>query len=177
METGDGNRRMSDSIIDLIKSRRSIREYTAEPVTDSEIRQLLEAAMAAPSANNRQPWHFIVVRDDSTKAQLARTHRWSGMVERSAVGIVVCGEASHSRHWVEDTSAATENLLLAATALGLGAVWIGVHPDGAREAYLREHLDIPEDIGILCLVAVGRPAETKPPRDSYDEARVHNGRW
>ena len=125
---------MNDSLIDLIKSRRSIREYTAEPLTESEIRQLLEAAMAAPSASNRRPWHFIVVRDDSAKTQLARTHRWSGMIETSAVAIVVCGEKARSRHWVEDTSAATENILLAVTALGLGAVWIGVHPDGAAEA-------------------------------------------
>jgi nitroreductase len=168
---------MATRLIDLIKSRRSIREYTGEPVAEAEVRQLLEAAMAAPSANNRQPWHFVIVRDDGAKAQLANTHRWSGMIARSALAIVVCGEKNRSHHWVEDTSAATENLLLAATALDLGAVWIGIHPDSEREDYVRDTLGIPEDIGVLCLIALGRPAERKPPRDSYDETRVHHDQW
>ncbi|MEA3344795.1 MAG: nitroreductase family protein [Chloroflexota bacterium] len=165
------------NVIDLIKRRRSIREYTSEPVTESEVRQFLEAAMAAPSANNGQPWHFVVVRDKQTKSRLAETHRWSEMINDAALAIAVCGERRRSRHWVEDTSAATENLLLAATALDLGAVWIGIHPDSERQSYVRGALDIPEEIGVLCLVAVGRPAEQKPPRDNYNEARVHHDQW
>lgn len=164
-------------MIDLIKRRRSIRKYTSEPVTEPEVRQLLEAAMAAPSANNRQPWHFIIVRDEGTKAQLAKTHRWSGMIAEAALAIAVCGEKSRSRHWAQDTSAATENLLLAATALDLGAVWIGIHPDRAREAHVQEALGIPEEIGVLCLIAVGRPAEHKGPRDNYSEACIHHDHW
>ncbi len=164
-------------MMDLIKRRRSIRKYTSEPVTEAEVRQLLEAAMAAPSANNRQPWHFVVVRDEQIKTQLAKTHRWSGMIAEAALTIAVCGEKNRSRHWVTDTSAATENLLLAATALGLGAVWIGIHPDSEREAYVRQALGIPGEIGVLCLIAVGRPAEHKPPRENYDETRIHHEQW
>lgn len=164
-------------MIELIKRRRSIRKYTSEPVTEAEVRQLLEAAMAAPSANNRQPWHFILVRDKQTKVRLAKAHRWSGMIAEAALAIAVCGEKRRSRHWVQDTSAAAENLLLAATALDLGAVWIGIHPDRAREAYVQEALGIPEEIGVLCLIAVGRPAEHKRPRDNYSEARIHHDQW
>ena len=164
-------------MIDLIKRRRSIRRYTSEPVTETEVRELLEAAMAAPSANNSQPWHFVVVRDEQTKARLGKTHRWSGMIAEAALAIAVCGEKRQSHHWVQDTSAATENLLLAATALDLGAVWIGIHPDSGREAYVREALGIPEEIGVLCLIAVGRPAEHKPPRENYNETRIHHDRW
>ena len=164
-------------MIDLIKGRRSIRKYTPEPVSEAEVRELLEAAMAAPSANNSQPWQFVVVRDKETKALLARTHRWSGMIAQAPLAIAVCGEKSRSHYWVQDTSAATENLLLAAAALGLGAVWIGIHPDSEREAKVREALGIPERVGVLCLIAVGRPAEHKPPRYNYSEARIHHDRW
>jgi nitroreductase len=164
-------------MLDVIQRRRSIRKYTSDPATDAEIRQLLEAAMAAPSANNRQPWHFVVVQDSETKARLAETHRWSGMIAQAPLAIAVCGEKRRSAHWVEDTSAATENLLLAATALDLGAVWIGIHPDSEREAFVQQVLGIPEEIGVLCLIAVGRPAEHKPPRENFDETRVHLDRW
>jgi nitroreductase len=133
--------------------------------------------MAAPSASNRRPWHFIAVRDDRTKAQLARTHRWSGMIDGSALCVAVCAETARAPHWVEDTSAATQNMLLAAAALGLGAVWIGIHPDSGREDAVRECLGIPGEIGVLCLVALGRPAEQKTPRDSFSETRVHSERW
>lgn len=164
-------------MLDLIKRRRSIRKYTPEPLSEAKVRELLEAAMAAPSANNSQPWHFVVVRDKETKSLLAKTHRWSGMIAQAPLAIVVCGEKTRSLHWVEDTSAATENLLLAAEALGLGGVWIGIHPDRAREAKVREALGIPEKVGVLCLIAVGRPAEHKPPRNNYNEARIHHDRW
>ena len=164
-------------MIDLIKRRRSVRTYAPQGVSDAEVQQLLQAAMAAPSANNSQPWHFVVVRDKETRSQLAQTHRWSGMIAGAPLAFVVCGETNRSAYWVQDASAATENLLLAATALGLGAVWIGIHPDGGREAHVREALGIPEEIGVLCLVAVGRPTEHKPPRDNYDEDRIHHDRW
>jgi nitroreductase len=108
-------------MLDWIKKRRSIRQYTDEPVSDADVKALLEAAMAAPSSSDRRPWEFIVVREKSLRQRLAQTHVWSHMV------FVVCGDARCSEAWIEDTSAATENLLLAATALGLGAVWVGVH--------------------------------------------------
>jgi len=166
-----------ESMLSAIKKRRSIRRYTDQPVTDEQIRQLLEAAMAAPSADNIQPWEFVVVRDPALKGELARTHPWSDMAADAAVVFVVCANERASHHWVEDASAATENLLLAATALGLGAVWVAVYPDASREAYVRRVLGIPEEMRVLCLVPVGHPAEAKPPRTKYKESKVHYERW
>lgn len=160
-------------MLDLIKKRRSHRLYTPEPLTDSNIRALLEAAMAAPSANNSQPWEFVIVTDPGLRRQLAETHNWSGMCASAAAVFAICGDPARSDHWVEDCSAATENLLLAATALDLGAVWIGIHPRAELEAHVQRTLGIPESIRVLCLVPVGHPAGTKPPRTQYDEARVH----
>jgi len=165
------------NVLDMIKKRRSIRKYTGQMVTDEQIRQLLEAAMAAPSASNIQPWEFVVVKDPDLKRQLAQTHTWSSMAADAAVVFVVCGDEPASHHWVEDTSAATENLLLAATALGLGAVWVGIYPTAAREVHVRRVLDIPEEIRVLCLVPVGHPAESKPPRTQYKESKAHYDRW
>ena len=156
-----------------LKSRRSIRKYTSEPVTDEQITTLLEAAMAAPSASNRKPWEFVVVRDAGLRKQLSEVHPWAGMATRAPVVFVVCGRPNDSDHWVEDCSAATENLLLAVTSLELGAVWVGVYPRAEREDQVQLVLHLPKDWRTLCLVPVGHPAETKPPRTQYDPARVH----
>jgi len=164
-------------VLSTIRERRSIRRYTNQAVTDDQIRQLLEAAMAAPSADNIQPWEFVVVKDPDLKRELAQTHPWSDMAADAAVVFVVCGNERASRHWVEDASAATENLLLAATALGLGAVWVAVYPHASNEAHVRQVLAIPGEMRVLCLVPVGHPAESKPPRTKYTESKVHYERW
>lgn len=160
-------------MLDLIKKRRSIREYTDEPVSDADVKTLLEAAMAAPSANNSQPWEFVVVRRQDLRQQLAKMKTWSTMCAAAPLVLAMCASAARSRHWVEDTSAATQNLLLAAAGLELGAVWIAVYPEPEYEAYVRNLLGIPKELHVLCLVAVGHPAETKPPRTQYDEGKVH----
>jgi len=164
-------------MLDMIKKRRSIRKYTDEAVTDDQIRQLLEAAMAAPSGSNIQSWEFVVVRDPDLKRQLAQTHTWSHMAADAAVVFVVCGNERASHHWIADASAATENLLLAVTALDMGAVWVGIYPGTDREAYVRRALAIPEAIRVLCLVPVGHPAESKSPRTQYEESKVHYEGW
>ena len=165
------------NMLDMIKKRRSIRKYTGEAVTDEQIRQLLEAAMAAPSGSNIQSWEFVVVRDPDLKSQLAQTHTWSHMAADAAVVFVVCGNERASHHWIADASAATQNLLLAVTALGLGAVWVGIYPNTDREAHVRRVLAIPEEIRVLCLVPVGHPAESKPARTQYKESKVHYEGW
>lgn len=164
--------------IDTILARRSIRKYTGRPVDDGEIQKLLEAGMAAPSSNNRKPWHFVVVREPETLAGLADVHPYGKMLGGAAAAIAVCGDTGISPdYWVQDCSASTENILLAVTALGLGAVWLGCHPRADRVAAVREILGIPEEYGILCLISIGHPAEKKEPRTQYDEARVHRERW
>jgi nitroreductase len=102
---------------------------------------------------------------------------WSFMCAAAPVVFVVLGNESRSAHWVEDTSAATENILLAAAGLGLGAVWVAVYPNQEHEDYVRALLNVPEELRILCLVPVGHPAESKPPRTQYDESRVHYDRY
>jgi len=164
-------------MLDLIKRRRSIRQYTSQDVTQEEVRQLLEAAMAAPSGSARDPWHFVVVRDAATRQKLSQTHTFSDMCARAPVVIVVCGDEKVSDHWISDGAAATENLLLAVTALGLGAVWVGVYPRAERETHVRQVLSIPPNIRILCLIPIGHPAEEKPPRTRYNPEKVHYDRF
>ncbi|MBM3471335.1 MAG: nitroreductase family protein [Armatimonadetes bacterium] len=164
----------STAVPALILKRRSIRAYTGAPVAEDKVRALLQAAMAAPSANDVRPWAFIVVRDQARRRALAQTHRWAHMCASAPVVIAVVGDPTASDHWVEDCSAATENLLLAAAGLDLGAVWVAVYPREQREAYVRKELGIPDRLRVLCLVPVGHPAETKPPRTRYEEGKVHH---
>ena len=169
---------MKEELIKTIFSRRSIRKYTSEPVEEDDIRTLLEAAMAAPSASNRMPWHFVAITERQTLDRLADAHRYAKMLHEAPLCIVVCGDENVSkRFWVQDCSAATENLLLAATALGLGAVWCGVHPSEDRVSAIKEILGIPEGVTPLNLVSIGHPDEEKEPRTQYDEDRVHRERW
>jgi nitroreductase len=169
---------MARELIDTIFSRRSIRRYTGEPVSEEDIRTLLEAAMAAPSASNRKPWHFVVVSERETLNRLAEAHKYAKMLNEAPLCISVCGDQSVSeRFWVQDCSAATENLLLAAAALGLGAVWCGVHPSQDRVKDVSEILGIEAPVVPLNIIAIGHPAEEKEPRTQYDEDRVHRERW
>ncbi len=169
---------MSKELIQTIFARRSIRRYTAKSVSESDIKAMLEAAMAAPSASNRRPWHFIVVTERQTLDKLARVHPYGKMLFEAPLCIAVCGDKAISpRSWVQDCSAAAENLLLAVAALGLGAVWLGVHPRESRVGPIRKVLNLPETIVPLNLIAIGHPAEEKEPRTQYDELRVHRDQW
>ncbi len=169
---------MSREFIHTIFARRSIRKYTDQPVSKEDIRTLLEAAMAAPSASNRKPWRFIVVTERRTLDALAEAHPYGKMLFEAPLCISVCGDLTEmEQFWVQDCSAATENLLLAATALGLGAVWLGVYPNQERVVAVRQILGLPETITPLNLISIGHPAEEKEPRTQYDESRVHWEHW
>jgi nitroreductase len=165
-------------MIDQILARRSIRKYTEEPVTDEQITTLLEAAMSAPSGMNRKPWHFVVVTERETLDRLgAVTNSW-GMLKEATLSVVVCGDPGISeKYWEQDSVAALENMLIAVSMLGLGAVWLGCHPNPEREGPAREILGIPEDIIPIAVVSIGHPGEVKEARTQYDAARVHRGRW
>ena len=177
-------RQRDRQFIDTIFARRSVRRFTPEPVSDAEVDTLLKAAMAAPSAMNRKPWHFIVVRDRQKLDALAQAHPFGKMLSEAPLCIAVCGAPSPwpvvRGFWVQDCSAATENLLLAVTALGLGSVWLGVHPMYPRLGRIargRRLLGMPRNVVLLNLVAIGHPAEEKAPRTQYDAARVHLETW
>ncbi len=167
---------MNDTAFQAILARRSIRKYTDEPVSAEQIRRLLEAAMAAPSANNGQPWHFVVVTERPTLSRLAELHPYGKMLFQAPLCIAVCGEPENA-YWVQDCSAATENILIAAAELGLGSVWLGVHPRADREHNVRDVLGMPPHLTPLCLISIGHPAERKEPRTQYQESRVHRERW
>jgi len=169
---------MAKELINTIFARRSIRKYIAKPVSEKDIRTMLKAAMAAPSSSNRKPWHFVVVTDRQILDNLARVHPYGKMLFEAPLCIAVCGDKTISpRAWVQDCSASTENLLLAAVALGLGAVWLGVHPREDRVGPIRKVLNIPETIVPLNLISIGHTAEEKEPRTQYDELRVHDEQW
>jgi len=166
--------------MDAILTRRSIRAYTNEPVGEKLVETLLRAAMAAPSAGNQQPWQFVVIDDRATLDAIPGFHPYSAMLKQAPLAVVVCGDARVAKmpqYCDQDCSAATQNLLLAAHALGLGAVWLGVHPEPDRVAATRKLLHLPDEVTPLCVVAIGRPAEQKEPADRYDPTRVRRNRW
>lgn len=166
--------------IDVLMTRRSIRQYTPKSLTEHEVDVLLRAAMAAPSAGNQQPWRFVVMTDPARLAELSEATPYAKMIASAPLAIAVCGDTTaekHAGYWVQDCSAAVQNMLLAAHAIGLGGVWIGVHPVTERESAVRRICELPDDIVPLALVAVGHPAETKPPADRYEHSHVHLEKW
>lgn len=163
-----------------ILSRRSIRRYLSRPVAEEDIQELLQAAMAAPSAENEQPWHFVVIDDRQMLDSIPRIHPYSHMVREAPAAILVCGETKQDPSkgfWVQDCSAATENILLAAHAKGLGSVWLGIYPLEDRVLAFKEKFNLPDIITPLALLPIGYPAEQKDPANRYAAARVHKNVW
>lgn len=168
--------------MDAILSRRSIRKYTKQPVPDEVIKELLEAGMSAPSAGNQQPWHFIVIDDRQILDEIPNYQPYSRMLKEAPVAILVCKDDHLEKEivkgfWVQDCSAATENILIAAQAKCLGAVWMGVYPRDAWGLGLRKLLNLPDHVIPFSLVAIGYPAEQKPRANRYDTSRIHHNRW
>jgi len=163
-----------------IHTRRSIRRYTDRAVPEETITRLLQAAMAAPSAGNEQPWQFFVITDRAILDAIPKFHPYSAMLKHASVAILVCGDLTREKHrgyWVQDCSAAAQNLLLAATAMGLGAVWTGVHPQEDRVDGMRKLLRLPEQVIPLALIPLGYPAEHPGSADRFDPGRIHRNGW
>lgn len=163
-----------------IFTRRSIRKYTSQPVSDEAVKTLLRAAMSAPSARNEQPWEFIVIRDKNTLSQVAGFHPFARHIPEAQVAIVVLGNTKLEAHpglWALDCSNATMNILLAAHTLGLGAVWTTLYPYEDRMAGARKLLNIPDHVIPLAIVPVGHPAEKKARDDRFKPERIHKERW
>jgi nitroreductase len=162
-----------DEKLGFIFGRRSIRAYTPQAVSDENVQKLLEAAMAAPSAAATDPWRFVVVKNREMLSRIAEALPYGKMVGSAALGIVVCGdlEAAHDKqlsYLLQDCSAATENLLLCASILGLGACWLGVHPREQRVRSLQEILGLERSVIPVACIAIGYPAETKEPRTRFN---------
>ena len=163
--------------IDMIYSRRSIRRYEQKNVEKEKLITLLKAAMAAPSAMNLKPWEFIVVTQPEILDEI-RSALMFGKFNAPAA-IIVCGNTSFfknpvaTKYWVQDCSAATQNILLAAVELGLGTVWCGVHPIHNFSKRISSILDLPDKVKPLNVIYIGYPAEEKPARTQYDPDRVY----
>lgn len=166
--------------MDSILKRRSIRKYKDLKVSDEIVEDLLKAAMAAPSAGNEQPWEFVVLRDKEIMKNITEVHPYSKMLLNSDVAIVVCGDEKKEvfkGYWVQDCSAATENILLASQDMGLGAVWLGVYPIVDRVKKIQEILGLPTSVVPLSIVPIGYPDEEKTPEDRFDRTRIHYNGW
>jgi nitroreductase len=161
-------------------TRRSIRRYARRPVAEELVTAVLRAGMQAPSAGNQQPWHFVVITDPETRQAIPRFHPYADMLPEAPVAVLVCGDPSLERYpgyWVQDCSAAAENILLAAHALGLGAVWVGLYPKADRTAAMQKLLGLPEQVIPLALIPLGHPAQPVPPEDRFKAGRIHRERW
>ena len=168
----------AQAAINNIMTRTSIRQYTDEPVSKADIETMLRAGMAAPTAVNRQPWHFVVINSKEKLAELAGDNPRGGMLKKAPLAIVVCGNMDKALSgqgrgfWVQDCSAATENILLAANAIGLGAVWTGLYPDENRAGVVAKVLKLPETYIPLCTIVIGHPAEQPTPKDKWKPENI-----
>lgn len=167
-------------VITAIRTRRSIRRYTGEVIGDEDLRTLLDAGFCAPSASNKRPWHFLVIKDEAALGKIAEAHPYAKMVPSAGCCIVVCGDPAIQGAMgllVEDCSAAIQNILLAAHGLDLGAVWCGIYVGDERYKEFAKLLGLPPGMVPVGLIAVGHPAESKPATDRFDESRVHYETW
>ena len=164
--------------IEAILSRRSIRKYTGQKIPESLVEELLKAAMSAPSATNKQPWSFIVINEREILDKIPAFHPYADALYLAPLAVVVCGDSkSQPAFWVQDCAAASENILLAAHAVGLGAVWLSVYPREERVRNLRDLLGLPENIIPLSIISLGYPAEQKKPANRFSPDKIHYNRW
>ena len=166
--------------IEAIHTRRSIREYQDKPVPDELVTEILKAAMASPSARNQQPWEFVVITDPDLREKIPSVSPFTQMIVDAPLAILVCGDLkveTAQGYWVIDCAAATQNLLLAAHALGLGAVWTGVYPREERMDGLAELMNLPEYVLPHSLVVIGYPAQQPPQQDRFKPERIHVNGW
>jgi nitroreductase len=167
-------------VLEAIRTRRSIRKYLNQPVPEELIQELLAAAMQAPSARNQQPWQFVVIDDRAILAEIPGFMPNAAMAGSAPLAILVCGDLNLEKsegYWVLDCAAAVENMLLAAHALGLGAVWCGVYPREPRMEGLRRLIGLPQKVIAHSLVVLGYGAEQVATEDRHRPERVRRNHW
>lgn len=167
----------------MIFQRTSVRKYTDKQVTKEQIDLLMKAAMAAPSTKNVQPWDFVVIQKKETLLKITEIHNYSSMLKEAPLAIVVCGNKAKSsiegieEFWSQDCAAATENILLEATELGLGSVWLGVYPKNEVMKPLADLLMLPDYIIPFSIISLGYPKEEVQPKDKFNPQRIHYEKW
>ncbi|MFI3304398.1 MAG: nitroreductase family protein [Rikenellaceae bacterium] len=174
----------SIGVIEAIMTRSSVRSYTSQKIESDKVETMLRAAMAAPTAGNRQPWEFVVVTDQKILDEIPGIVKGARMASSAPLAIVACGIPSKSfagdlsQFWIQDVSAATENLLLAAHALDLGAVWCGVYPDqGGRVAKIQQLLGLPEDVIPMSINCIGYPDSEPTIKDKWAPEKVSYNKY
>lgn len=175
-----------------IQTRRSIRKYTKQPIEKEKIEILLKAAMSAPSAGDLQPWDFIVITQREKIKEIRQVHRYAKPLEGAPLCIIVCGALGRKRvwtnklrkllrirytYWVLACAAAVENMLIAAHAIGLGAVWIGIYPEQDRIRYISNMFGLPRNIRPMAVISIGYPAQVRDPVDRFNEGYIHWEKW
>jgi nitroreductase len=166
--------------MDAILTRRSVRTYKDKKISDEVIDSLIEAGISAPSAGNQQPWHFIILDDRNLIDKIPDFHPYSNMLPNAQIAIIVCGDLdieTNKGFWIQDCSAATENILIAARAKGLGSCWLGLYPREDRVKGIRNLLKIPEKIIPLSLISLGYSAIQQDKVNRYNSARIHKNKW
>lgn len=172
----DGKFQTQDALENIF-ARKSVRKYLPKPVEKEKLEFILKAGMAAPSGKDVRPWELIVIEDRATLDSMAAVLPYAKMLKEAPMAIVVCGDTTKSSYWYVDCSAVTQNILLAAEALGLGAVWTATYPYAERMDVVKKYTGIPENINSLCIVPIGYPAMPHSPKNKWDETKVHYGKW
>lgn len=175
---GDVSSSDTEAVLQNILQRKSVRSYRSDmPVEKEKVENLLRAGMAAPSGKDKRPWEFIVVDERELLDSLAAHLPYAKMLTSAPMAIVVCGDETKSDYWYLDCSAAAENMLLAAEAQGLGAVWTATYPYRERMEVVSRFLHTPSQVKSLCVIPVGYPMGGQEPKDKWDESRIHYNKW
>ena len=167
----------SKAVLENIAERKSVRKYLNKSVEEDKIDAMVKAGMAAPSGMDRRPWEFVVVTDREALDSMAAKLPYAKMLTNAPLAIVVCGDTTRSSYWYLDCSAATQNVLLAAEALGLGAVWTAAYPYEDRIDVVRQITGLPENIVPLCVIPIGYPDGPQKAKDKFDLQRVHRNKY
>lgn len=178
--TNSGNG--SGTTIDVIHKRVSVRNYTEQKISKEQLETIVRAGMAAPSAMNKQPWQFVVIDDESILSAIGEIPT-SRMAKNAPAAILVCGDLQKAgegwlqEYWIQDCSAVSQNILLAVTDMGLGAVWTGIYPAEDRMKTIVDLLKLPEHIIPFCVIPLGYSSQENPPKDKWNPDNVHWNKW
>ncbi|MDR3132937.1 MAG: nitroreductase family protein [Prevotellaceae bacterium] len=168
----------SNPALETILNRKSVRDYSAKEIPEEAMNNLLKAAMAAPSSRDRRPWELLVISDKALLQELGGKLRSASMLQNADKAIIVCGDTALSDNcWFLDCSAVTQNILLAAESMGIGAVWTAVYPYDDRAAIVSEQFQLPGNIKVLAVIPLGYPVGKNTPKNKFDAARIHYNKW
>jgi nitroreductase len=177
-DDGKTSKSSAEIVLENIANRKSVRNYIEGKQVESEkVEKLLRAGMAAPTGKNTQPWEFVVINERTALDSLAANLPYAKMLQQATLAIIVCADTAKSEYWYVDCAAATENILLAAEAMGLGAVWTASYPYENRMSAVKKATQHPDNIQSLCVIPIGYPSIKELPKDKWKPEKIHKGKW